>query len=135
MRFIDTNLLLYSISRERAEAVKRDIANGILEVGDLSLSAQVLQEFYVQATRSTRGDAITHQQALNLVTSFARFPVQSVTVDLVTAAIETGQRFGVSYWDAAIIEAARILGCAEVLSEDLQHGEDYDGVVVVNPFR
>lgn len=44
------------------------------------------------------------------------------------------QRFNVSYWDAAIIEAARESGCTELLSEDLSNGQDYNGVTVVNPF-
>jgi predicted nucleic acid-binding protein len=50
------------------------------------------------------------------------------------AAIATKQRFGISYWDAAIIEAARALGCDVVLSEDLNDGQDYAGVRVQNPF-
>jgi predicted nucleic acid-binding protein len=135
VRFVDTNVLLYSISREPEQAVKRAIANAVLDDGDLALSVQVLQEFYVQATRSTRADPATHQQAVDLVTSFSRFPVGPITIGLMMAAMETRQRFGVSYWDAAIIEAARLMGCSEVLSEDLQHGEDYGGVVVVDPFR
>jgi predicted nucleic acid-binding protein len=135
VRFVDTNVLLYSISREAGQALKREIANGILDNEDLALSAQVLQEFYVQATRSRRVDAITHEQAVDMVAAFSRFPIQPTTVGLITAAIDTCSRFGVSYWDAAIIEAARLMDCAELLSEDLQHGEDYDGVIVVNPFR
>jgi predicted nucleic acid-binding protein len=45
------------------------------------------------------------------------------------------QRFQLSYWDAAIIEAARAVGCTQVLSEDLSDGLDYGGVQVANPFR
>ena len=51
------------------------------------------------------------------------------------AALDTRRRFQLSYWDAAIIEASRALGCAEVLSEDLGDGQDYGGVRVINPFR
>jgi predicted nucleic acid-binding protein len=50
------------------------------------------------------------------------------------AAFETRRRFGIAYWDAAIIEAGRVLGCTVVLSEDLDAGTDYDGVRVENPF-
>jgi predicted nucleic acid-binding protein len=50
------------------------------------------------------------------------------------AAATASQRWGISYWDAAIIEAARALGCTQVLTEDLNDGQDYAGVVVVNPF-
>lgn len=110
------------------------MAAAILKQRDLALSAQVLQEFYVQATRETRRDALSHEQATGLVVAFGRFPVQPTTFELVTAAMETRKRFGLSYWDAAIIEAARALGCSEVLSEDLSAGQDYGGVAVVNPF-
>ncbi len=135
MRFVDTNVLLYAISRDPAERLKRAVANELLDGRELALSAQVLQEFYVQATRSTSRNVLTHRQAADLVRSFTRFPVQPVTPELVQAAAETGNRHGISYWDAAIIEAARALGCAEVLSEDLSDGQDYGGVRVVNPFQ
>jgi len=134
VRFVDTNVLLYSISRDPAEQRKRDLANALLTGRGLALSAQVLQEFFVQATRSTRDDALSHEQATNLVTAFTRFPVQEITVELVHAAMASQRRFNLSYWDAAIIEAARILGCDQLLSEDLSHGQDYNGVAVVNPF-
>ncbi len=134
MRFVDTNVLLYAISVDPAEEEKRTLATELLRARDLALSAQVLQEFYVQATRSTRSDPLTHQQAAELVEAFGRFPVLPVTLELVVAAMGSRERFGLSYWDAAIIEAARALGCAEVLSEDLGAGQDYGGVVVRNPF-
>ena len=51
------------------------------------------------------------------------------------AALSTRRRFGISYWDAAILEAGRALGCDVVLSEDLGDGENYGGVRVENPFR
>lgn len=134
MRFLDTNVLLYAVSSSPAERPKASVAAAILKQRDLALSAQVLQEFYVQATRETRRDALSHEQATGLVVAFGRFPVQPTTFELVTAAMETLKRFGLSYWDAAIIEAARALGCSEVLSEDLSAGQDYGGVAVVNPF-
>jgi predicted nucleic acid-binding protein len=58
-----------------------------------------------------------------------------MTLNLLTAALDAKERFKISYWDAAIIEAARAIGCHTVLSEDLNHGQDYDGVKVINPFR
>lgn len=134
MRFVDTNVLLYAISSDESEADKARRANDILDAGDLGLSVQVLQEFYVQATRPSRGDAITHEQAVGLVESWCRFPVAEVTVGVMAAAFATRVRFGISYWDAAVIESARALGCAVVLSEDLSPGTDYNGVRVENPF-
>jgi predicted nucleic acid-binding protein len=136
VRFVDTNVLLYAISVESREQLKAARANEILSSRDVGLSVQVLQEFYVQATRDTRPEPerLTHEQAVALVESFRRFPVQETTNGLMLAAMSTRQRFGIAYWDAAVIEAARALGCEVVLTEDLNDGQDYAGVRVENPF-
>lgn len=134
MRFVDTNVLLYAISTDPAERQKARIANEILDAGGIGLSVQVLQEFYVQATWASRPDAIAHEQAAGLIASWRRFPVQEITVEVMTAALETRRRFGLSYWDAAVIEAGRALGCTIILSEDLSPETDYEGIRVRNPF-
>jgi predicted nucleic acid-binding protein len=135
VRFIDTNVLLYAISREPDEEDKARRANQILASRDLALSVQVLQEFYVQATRESRPDPLTHEQAVELVESFMRFPIADITSEAMRAAFATRRRFGVSYWDAAVLEAGRSLGCDVILSEDLKDGQDYAGIRVENPFR
>jgi len=135
VRFVDTNVLLYAVSTAPAEADKTARARQLLEAEDLALSVQVLQEFYVQATRASRTGRLSHQQAAMLVEAFQRYPVLDVTAELMRAAFDTADRFGISYWDAAIIEAARQLGCKTLLSEDLADGESYGGVTVENPFR
>jgi predicted nucleic acid-binding protein len=134
VQFVDTNVLLYTISRDPDEQEKATRANDLLSSRDVGLSVQVLQEFYVQATRDSRADRLTHEQAAALVDSFRRFPVQETNVGVMLAAMATRQRFGISNWDAAILEAARTLGCKVVLSEDLSDGQDYGGVRVANPF-
>lgn len=135
MRFVDTNVLLYAVSTAANERSKAGVARALLEESDLALSVQVLQEFYVQATRASKADRLSHEHATILVESFLRYPAQETTLAVMRAALETSQRFRISYWDAAIIEAARALGCRTVLSEDLSHGSDYAGVTVENPFR
>jgi predicted nucleic acid-binding protein len=135
VRFVDTNILLYAVSRDVGEAHKAELARGLLAERDLALSVQVLQEFYVQATRASRPDPLSHEQASELVESFLRFPVIDVTTRVMLAALATRQRFRISYWDAAILEAARALGCETVLSEDLNDGQEYAGVSVRNPFQ
>ncbi|BBX96210.1 PIN domain-containing protein [Mycobacterium lacus] len=135
MRFVDTNVLLYAISRDPEERDKAQRAQQILAGRDLALSVQVLQEFYVQATRESRPDPLTHEQAMGLVESFLRFPVVATSTELMLAAFAIRQRFRLSYWDAAILEAGRSVGCDVVLSEDLSDGEDYAGIRVENPFR
>lgn len=135
VRFADTNILLYAVSRDPGEAHKAELARGILAERDLALSVQVLQEFYVQATRASRPDPLSHDQTVKLVESFLRFPVTDITTQMMLAALATRHRFRISYWDAAILEAARALGCETVLSEDLSDGQDYAGVSVQNPFH
>jgi predicted nucleic acid-binding protein len=136
VRFVDTNVLLYAVSRSPGERTKSAAALAMLESDDLTLSVQVLQEFYVQATRSTRADRLSHEQAVLLIESMRlRFPIQDVTVALFYSALATAARFRISYWDAAIVEAARASGCSVVLSEDLGHGQDFAGVRIENPFR
>jgi predicted nucleic acid-binding protein len=78
---------------------------------------------------------MTHDQAASLIEAFLRFPVQETTLALFRAALDAKQRYRTSYWDAAIIEAARLLDCTTVLSEDLTAGRNFDGVRVENPFR
>lgn len=134
VRFVDTNVLLYAALRDDGERGKAARAKEILWATDLALSVQVLQEFYYQATRESRPGSITHEQATSLIDTYRGFPVQDITVDLLLAATETARRFQISYWDAAIIAAARTLGCEIVLSEDLSDGQDYGGVRVENPF-
>lgn len=135
MRFVDTNVLLYSLSTAPDEEEKAAVARALLGERDLAISVQVLQEFYVQATRATRADRLEHDQAARLIDSYVlRFPVAAITVELMEASVRIADRFHVSLWDAAIIEAARSMGCSRVLSEDFSAGQDYDGVVVENPF-
>jgi len=135
MHFIDTNILLYALSTDPEEAAKAATALDLLDQPSGALSVQVLQEFYVQATRDTKADRITHDQAVALITSWERFKVQEVTLQVLQAAFRTKKRFRVSYWDAAIIEAARAVGSNLIYSEDLNDGQDFDGVRVENPFR
>lgn len=134
MRFVDTNILLYGISTDPGEREKAEKAREVLNSRDLALSVQVIQEFYVQATRTSRADPISHDHAVGLIQSFMRFPIQDVTMAVCLLAIATASKYQLSYWDAAIVEAARVMKCETVVSEDMAHGQDYDGVRVINPF-
>jgi predicted nucleic acid-binding protein len=134
-RFIDTNVLLYSISRDPSEAPKREIAIALLNTENIALSVQVLQEFYVQATRATRPDAIAHEIAVGLMHTWLRFKVQEITLPIMLGALEITAIYRLSYWDAAIVAAARALGCRELLSEEMSHGREIEGVTIHNPFR
>jgi predicted nucleic acid-binding protein len=135
LRFVDTNVLLYSISSAQSERQKRERAIEVLEEDNLALSAQVLQEFYWQATSTTRSDPVPHQAAVSLITAWSRFPVQEISLDIVKAALEICGRHRLSYWDSAIIAAAQALGCEQLLSEDMQHGRRIGSLTIVDPFR
>jgi predicted nucleic acid-binding protein len=134
VRFVDTNVLLYAVSSARADRAKAAQAAALLDEPDLALSVQVLQEFYVQATRVGATAPLSHESAVAFLTTLLRFPVQETTVPLLRAALATRARWRLSYWDAAIVEAARTAGCDTICTEDLQHGQDFGGVRVVNPF-
>lgn len=135
VRFVDTNILLYAVSTAPDERDKHERALAVLDADDLALSVQVLQEFYVQATRPSKPEQLPHAQAVALIESWLRFHVQEISVALLQNALATKERWKISYWDAAVVEAARASRCATLLSEDLQDGMDFAGVRVRNPFR
>lgn len=133
--FLDTNILLYSISQNPAESLKRDRAIALLADDSGALSVQVLQEFYVQATRISRADALPHELAAGLVEAWSRFRIQDMTLPLVNKALRIRKAHGFSYWDSAIVAAALALGCDRVYTEDLTHGQTVEGLAIVDPFR
>ena len=134
MRFVDTNVLLYAVSALTEDAEKRHRAVNLLAEGDLAISVQVLQEFYAQATRTTRSTVLTHDEAVRFIEAIRSFPVQAITLEVFRNALTIRQRFQLSYWDSAILAAARIIGCDVVYSQDLSADQDYDGLRVINPF-
>jgi len=104
----------------------------LLEQDDGALSVQVLQEFYVQATRSTRPDPLPHEIAVGLIRTWMRFRVPEITLSILSGALEIKAAHG---FDSAIIAAARALGCGELYTEDMTHGREVEGVTIINPFR
>ena len=134
MRLTDTNVLLYAVSPLPEGAHRRRRARDLLRRSDLALSVQVFQEFYYQATRRTRLGRLTRDDALAFLGTLLKFPVQDVTLDVFRDAVAISSRYQLSYWDGAILAAARALECDAVYSEDLSAQQDYDGLQVINPF-
>lgn len=132
--FLDSNVLLYSCSAAPADAGKRTIAQGLILETNFALSAQVLQEFIANALRkkelgiSERGIEATMELC-------GHVPVLPITRELILSAIILRRQFQISHWDSTIVAAARELGCHTLYTEDLNPGQDYDGVRVVNPFQ
>ena len=132
--FIDTNLFLYSIDDSVECEPKRTVAREILENQHWGWSVQVAAEFFVNATSPKRAFRLNSDLASALVENWFSFPTVEITPEIVRSAISLHQRYQTSYWDSAILASARILGCHTVYTEDMNHGQDYDGVSVKNPF-
>jgi predicted nucleic acid-binding protein len=131
--FLDTNVLIYAVSSSPAEATKKEKALELIERTDFGLSAQVLQEFYVNVTRKI-ALPLQPDEAVALLEQFKNFPVVWTDYPLIVAGVENALRFGLSYWDGAIIAAAERLGATTLYTEDLNHGQLYDSVQAIDPF-
>ncbi len=132
--FVDTNVFLYALSDRPEEQAKAKRARELLVNENWGWSVQVAGEFYNIATSAKRQFRLSHSSAMEYVTTWLKFPTASLHPSTVLTAFKIRDRFQLSYWDAAIIAAARELGCRILYSEDFSHGQDYDGVTVVNPF-
>src|SRR5262245_35990776 len=108
--FVDTNVLLYAGSNATDDQAKRRAARTLLCRPDIVFSAQVLQEFYSVAVSKKRLQ-LTHDEALAVLTSLAAFPICPITHELVLKAIDLRQRYTISNWDAAVLVAAKQMGC------------------------
>jgi predicted nucleic acid-binding protein len=132
--FLDTNILLYAASRNPADLAKKKIAIDLMADTQFGLSAQVLSEFYTVATKKA-DFRMTPDRALEWIETLEEFPCLAVDKGLVKIAAEASARHRISYWDGAILAAAQAMGAPVVYSEDLNHGQSYDGVTVRNPFK
>ncbi len=106
----------------------------MLRRNDLVMSVQVLGEFYFQATRTSRKGYLTHAEAVEFIRLLRRFPIQTLTLNVLDIAFRYCEQFSLSYRDGAILAAARESGCDMVYSEDMSTQQDYDGLRVINPF-
>lgn len=132
--FLDSNIMLYSISSRPEDAKKREIAENILDAPDWVVSVQVLQGFSFQAMRRSRPDPLDPAQVEGLVRNWLNFDVQDMTGEIVLSALRLTARYKFSYWDSAIIAAALAKGCNRLLTEDLTHGQIVEGLTILNPF-
>lgn len=132
-RFFDTNVLVYA--QDPSAPQKRKTARKLISthLADQTavISTQVLQEYFVAATRM----GLPAELAQDHVGTYAQANVVQVTTELILSAIDMHRLHRLSFWDALIVRAARAGGCGLLISEDLQHGQAYDGVRVENPFR
>jgi predicted nucleic acid-binding protein len=132
--FLDTNILLYAASRNPAHLRKKRRAIDLIGGNRFGLSAQVLQEFYANATKKA-DFRMTPEAALEWIEKLEEFAFcLAVDTGLVKAAAAVSLRYKISYWDGAIVAAAAALEAPILYTEDLNHGQAYGSVTAVNPF-
>jgi len=133
--FVDTNVLAYA--HDASEPDKQATARAVLEElwADRSgvLSTQVLQEFYVVATRKFH-PPLPRAEAREIVALYSTWSIVAVDVALILDATTLEESAQLSFWDALIVEAARRAGAVRVLSEDLAAGRVFGETAIVNPF-
>jgi predicted nucleic acid-binding protein len=133
--FLDTNILLYAA--DPSEGRKYHIAKLLIE--DLwrsqtgVISTQVLQEFCFNLRRKVR-PPLSVAETVERVSNYLSWPTVTNSVESTIAALEIEAEHQLSFWDALIVNAAQVAGCAILYSEDMNHGQIFDLVRVVNPF-
>ena len=133
--FFDTNILVYLFDADAGDKKARASARFEQETasGRALLSTQVLQEFYVVVTRKLQVP-LEPQVAEDVVRDLSLLPLIGIDADKILSAIARSRRTQLSFWDALIIESALAGGADRILTEDLQHGQRIDGLLIENPF-
>ena len=132
--FLDTNVLVYADDRQDTAKQRRavELFNEHRRARTGVVSMQVLQEYFVAATRKLQIDARDARRKVELL---SRFDVVVPEANDVIAAIDLHRLHGISFWDAMIVRSAKQGGCSVLLSEDMQNAREIDGVRIVNPFK
>ena len=135
--FVDTNVLVYDC--DARDAVKHERARAWMarlweRPGQGTISSQILTEFYWTVTRKLR-PGLSEESARRYVRTLFAWEVVVVDQAAISEAWAVQDRFGLSFWDSLVVAAARLARCRTLLTEDLQDGQDLDGVIVVNPFH
>jgi len=127
--FFDTNILVYALSTERAKA---DRSDELMEAGGV-ISVQVLNEFAMVARRKYQLDWPLVRARLQDLQDI--FSVAPMTLETHQRGIEIAGRYGLGVYEAMIVAAAQLAGCATLFSEDMQDGLTIDGLTIRNPYR
>ena len=134
-QFVDTNVLVYAhyVTAREKHSRARALVEELWETRQGCLSVQVLQEFFVTTTRKLP-TPLEASAAARIIDDLAHWHVHSPAAADVLAAIDIHQRTGASFWDAMILRSAKELDCQILHTEDLNLGQEYDGLQVRNPF-
>lgn len=133
--FFDTNVLVYAFDKSESKkgAIARQLIRDFGTDGNLVLSTQVLQEYYVTVTKVGK-IMLTKEEAEEIVNDFAEFPLVQVDRAIISRAMKRHQSKVFSFWDSLIVESAIQSGCSQLLSEDMQDGLVVDSLTIRNPF-
>jgi predicted nucleic acid-binding protein len=134
--FVDTNVLVYAVDAGAGarHTSAREWMTTLWERETGRLSIQVLQEFYVTVTRKLR-PGLTTAEAQREVRALLPWAPIEINPVIIERAWFIESRYGLSWWDALIVGSAQTLGCRTLLTEDLQHGQQFDNLTVISPFR
>ena len=132
--FVDTNVLVYADDLDAGD--KRGVAQTLLQEliaeSRAVVSTQVIQEFFVAATRKLGVPADIARRKVELL---LRLDVVLVRPELILSAIDLSRLRSLSFWDALVVRSAASAGCGRLVTEDLNHGQVIDGVRIENPFK
>lgn len=133
--FVDTNILAYAhdTSEESKQPIAKDLLDELWESERGALSTQVLQEFYVVATRKFE-PALSRKEAREIVSNYGEWKLLRIDLVMIVNASQLEEKHQLMFWDALIIEAARRSGATRLLSEDLSSGRTIEGIAIENPF-
>lgn len=131
--FVDSNVFLYAM--DNADPKKQDAARNwrehLWKNRRGRISFQVLNEFYVNAVRKHPG---AREQARAEIRDLLAWDPVAQDDSLLEEGWKIQDRYQISYWDAMIVAAAKAMSCAYLLTEDLQAGQKFDGIEILNPF-
>jgi predicted nucleic acid-binding protein len=133
--FLDTNILIYA--HDMDAGVKHDAARSIVEkIWDDEagiISTQVIQEFYVNVTRKMP-KPISPVQARGIIINYFSWQVEAIEPHTILSASEIEEKYILSFWDSLIIATASQAEANKILTEDMNHGQIIEGILIENPF-
>ncbi len=134
MYFIDTNIIVYANDRKAKEKQVRciDVVSSLMRIRQGVVSIQVLQEYACTALQKLHQSTEVVLRQIKLLESFEVVLPEPQTV---IRAVEIQCRSQISFWDASIVAAAEYAKCHAILSEDLNEGQYYAGIPVINPLK
>ena len=133
--FVDTNILIYAhdLDAGQKNAISSAVIKDLWQNRSGIISIQVLQEFYVNVTRKIP-NPLPKPKAREIIESYLAWDVELNEVITILAASEIEERYNLSFWDALIVAAACNAKADKIITEDLNHGQTIEGILIENPF-